>query len=106
MVTHVTERTFEEDVLTATRPVVVDFWADWCAPCKMIAPIFDAVAKEYEGQVDFVKLDVDANPDAAKRYGVQGIPTMLFFKNGEPVARVVGMVSKGKLSKQVDAILH
>lgn len=105
MVAHVTERDFEQDVLAATRPVVVDFWAEWCGPCKMMAPIFDEVAKEYAGRVDFVKLDVDESPDTATAYGVQSIPTLLFFNHGQPVARVVGLASKGQLRKQVAALL-
>ena len=105
MVTNVSEQTFHEEVLESSRPVVVDFWADWCAPCKMMAPILDAVAEEYSDQVDFVKLDVDENPHLANHYGVLGIPTLVFFKQGKPVARVVGLVSKGKLSKEVGAVL-
>ena len=98
----VTDATFEEEVINADIPVLVDFWADWCAPCKMIAPIVEELAEEYDGQVKFGKLDVDSNPKVATNYGIRGIPTLLIFKGGEPVDQVVGAVPKSALKKRLD----
>jgi thioredoxin 1 len=93
----VTDKTFEEVVLNADLPTVVDFWAVWCGPCKMIAPILEEVAEEYEGQLQVVKLDVDTNNDSAFQYGVMSIPTLILFKEGQPVERIVGFLPKDKL---------
>ena len=101
----VTDDTFEQEVEKSATPVLVDFWADWCAPCKMIAPIVEELAGEYDGQIKFAKLDVDSNPKVATTYGIRGIPTLLIFKDGSPVDQVVGAVPKavlkGRLEKAV-----
>ncbi len=101
----VTDQEFEEKVLKAETPVLVDFWAAWCAPCRMIAPIVEELANEYDGQVRFAKVDVDANPQAPTNYGVRSIPTLLIFKDGKPVDQVVGAVPKEVLKKRLDAVV-
>ena len=101
----VTDDTFDADVLKAEVPVLVDFWADWCAPCKMIAPIVEDLAEEYDGRVKFAKLDVDSNPKTAMSYGVRGIPTLLVFKDGAPVNQVVGAVPKSVLKGKLEESL-
>src|SRR5882724_11580745 len=93
-VLEVTDRTFAQEELHSTSPVLVDFWADWCGPCKAIAPIVEELAREYEGQLTVMKLDVDANPRTVSAYGVQSIPTLLVFKNGKPAERILGAVPK------------
>ena len=93
----VTDATFENSVINSETPVLVDFWAEWCGPCKMIAPILDELSTEMEGQVVIGKLDVDANPSTAMSYGVMSIPTLLLFKGGEPVERIVGYNPKPQL---------
>ena len=94
-----TDDSFDQDVLQAEKPVLVDFWATWCGPCVAMAPVIDQVADEYEGKVKVGKLDVDSNPGSASRYQVRGIPTMLLFKNGQVVDQVVGAVGKSKLTQ-------
>ena len=98
----VTDATFEEEVINAGTPVLVDFWADWCAPCKMIAPIVEELAEEFNGKVKFAKLDVDSNPKVATSYGVRGIPTLLIFNAGEAVDQVVGAVPKSVLKRRLE----
>ena len=98
----VTDDTFENEVIKAGTPVLVDFWADWCAPCKMIAPIVEQLADEYDGSVRFAKLDVDANPKTPMTYGIRGIPTLLIFDDGKPVGQIVGAVPKSALKKRID----
>jgi thioredoxin 1 len=93
----VTDETFEEVVLKAELPTVVDFWAVWCGPCKMIAPVLEEIASEYDGQLQIAKLDVDHNNQSAGTYGVMSIPTLMLFKNGQPVERIVGFMPKEKL---------
>ncbi|HEX9869370.1 MAG TPA: thioredoxin [Candidatus Tectomicrobia bacterium] len=93
-VREVTDRTFAQEVLQSTSPVLVDFWADWCGPCKAIAPIVEELAREYKGQLTVMKLDVDANPQTASAYRVESIPTLLVFKDGKPAERIVGAVPK------------
>jgi len=93
----VTEDTFGEMVLKADLPTLVDFWAVWCGPCKMIAPVLDEIAAEYDGKLQVVKLDVDSNGATAMQYGVMGIPTLILFKKGQPVERIVGYMPKAKL---------
>ena len=101
----VTDKNFEEVVLNAELPTVVDFWAVWCGPCKMIAPILEEVAKEYEGQLQIAKLDVDTNNDSAFKYGVMSIPTLILFKDGQPVERIVGFMPKEKLLSKLTPFL-
>jgi thioredoxin 1 len=96
--TTVTDATFDSDVLKAQGPVVVDFWAEWCGPCRMIGPALEEIAGEMAGKVTIAKLNVDQNPDTTNRYGVRSIPTLIIFKNGEPTALQVGAVPKGRLS--------
>jgi thioredoxin 1 len=93
----VTDETFEEVVLKAEVPTAVDFWAVWCGPCKMIAPVLEEIASEYEGQLQIAKLDVDYNNHSAGKFGVMSIPTLILFKNGQPVERIVGYMPKEKL---------
>jgi thioredoxin 1 len=100
--THVTDATFEAEVLKSTTPVLVDFWAEWCGPCKMIAPILEQVAAEYKDKVRVAKLDVDSNQSTAMRYHVRSIPTLILFKGGEPHVQHVGMLSKMQLNKLLD----
>ena len=99
---HVTDDTFEDEVIGSEVPVVVDFWAEWCGPCKIIAPIVEELADEYDGKVKFAKLDVDTNPRVATQYGIRGIPTLLIFSGGSPVDQVVGAVPKSTLKGRVD----
>ena len=98
----ITDDTFDQEVIQSETPVLVDFWADWCAPCKMIAPMVDELADEYDGKIKFAKLDVDSNPMTATNFGIRGIPTLLIFKGGKPVESVVGAVPKSTLKKKLD----
>jgi thioredoxin 1 len=102
---HVTDASFDSDVLKAGTPVLVDYWAEWCGPCKMIAPILDEVAKDYAGRVTVAKLDVDANPGIPAKYGIRGIPTLILFKGGEVAAQKVGALSKSQLTAFLDSQL-
>ena len=102
----VNDSNFDQLVLQAKMPVLVDLGADWCAPCRMIAPVIDELAKEYEGRVSFVKLDVDQNPRTASQYGIMSIPTLLIFKNGAPVSNIVGFRPKADLKRALDAALE
>ena len=102
---HVTDATFDNDVLKAGTPVLVDYWAEWCGPCKMIAPILDDVAKSYAGKLTVAKLDIDANPGVPAKYGIRGIPTLILFKSGKPHAQKVGALSKSQLAAFVDSNL-
>ncbi|ORE93363.1 thioredoxin [Stappia sp. 22II-S9-Z10] len=96
--TAVTDATFDNDVIKSDEPVVVDFWAEWCGPCKMIAPALDEIAAEMEGKVKIAKLNIDENQETVMKYGIRSIPTLIMFKNGEPAATQVGAAPKGKLS--------
>ncbi|MEE4361309.1 MAG: thioredoxin TrxA [Pseudomonadales bacterium] len=101
-IVHASKESFEEDVLKSDRPVLVDYWAEWCGPCKMIAPILDEIADEYGDRVKVVKVNVDENQDTAARYGIRGIPTLMLFKNGDVEATKVGAVSKSQLAAFLD----
>lgn len=94
---HLTDDSFDTDVLKADGAILVDFWAEWCGPCKMIAPILDEIADEYQGKLTVAKLNIDQNHGTAPKYGIRGIPTLLLFKNGEVAATKVGALSKGQL---------
>jgi thioredoxin 1 len=101
-VKEVSDNNFESDVLRSDKPVLVDFWAQWCAPCRMLAPTVEAVAEKYQGAAAVVKLNVDDNPAVSQRYGIKGIPTLILFKNGKEEERVVGATSKEAISRMID----
>jgi len=101
----VTDAEFEQEVLKADLPVLVDFWAPWCGPCRMVAPIVEELAQEYDGRVKFVKVNTDDNVDTAVRYGIRSIPTLLVFKGGAPVAQVIGFRPKSELKKVLEKAL-
>ena len=95
---HVTDNNFDETVLKAELPVLVDYWAEWCGPCKMIAPVLEEIASDYQGKVTVAKLNIDENPATPQHYGVRGIPTLILFKDGEVEATKVGLASKAQLT--------
>jgi len=101
----ITDASFDEEVKSATEPVLVDFWAEWCGPCKMIAPILTEIADEYAGKLRVGKLNVDDNPDTARRFEVMSIPTLILFKDGEPAKRLVGAKGKAQLIDELSAHL-
>ncbi|MFN3629903.1 MAG: thioredoxin TrxA [Casimicrobiaceae bacterium] len=102
-ITHVTDETFESEVLKSDKPVLVDFWAEWCGPCKMIAPVLEEVANSHAEKIKVAKVDVDDNRAVAAQYGIRGIPTLMIFKNGQLAAQKVGALSKAQLTAFVDA---
>ncbi|MBF0377239.1 MAG: thioredoxin [Desulfamplus sp.] len=96
---------FDSEVIKSNIPVMVDFWAPWCGPCRAIAPTIEALEKSYAGKVKFVKVNVDENPQSPSKYAIQAIPTLIFFKNGQVVEQITGMVAKSKLEEAIDALL-
>ncbi|MCF8357645.1 MAG: thioredoxin [Prolixibacteraceae bacterium] len=105
MAIEVNDANFDEIVLQSELPVLVDFWAEWCGPCRMIGPIVEELAEEYEGKAIFVKMDVDSNPAIPQKYGIRNIPTILFFKGGQQADKQVGAVPKTVLAQKIDALL-
>ena len=104
-VKHVSDTTFDKDVLQSATPVLVDYWAEWCGPCKMIAPVLEGIAKAYAGRLTVAKLDIDANPGITTQFGIRGIPTLILFKGGKVHAQKVGALSKSQLTAFVDSNL-
>lgn len=102
----VNEADFQSEVLTSDVPVLVDFWAEWCGPCKMVAPVVEKLASDYDGQVKVAKVDVDTNPSLSGKYGVRSIPTLLIFQNGDPVEQIVGAVPEKVLKDKLDSVLN
>ena len=101
----VTDSSFQEDVLSASGPVLVDFWAEWCGPCRMIAPALEELSEELGGRVTIAKLNIDENPEAPGKYGVRGIPTMILFKDGQPAATKIGAEPKGRIQAWLEGEL-
>jgi thioredoxin 1 len=102
---HVSDASFDTEVMKSDLPVLVDYWAEWCGPCKMIAPILEEVAKEYAGRLTVAKVNVDENQDTPAKYGIRGIPTLMLFKNGQAAATKVGALSKSQLTSFLDSAL-
>lgn len=102
---HVSDASFKSDVLESDKPVLVDYWAEWCGPCKSLAPVLDEVADTYASRLQVAKMDVDSNPEVPARMGVRGIPTLILFKGGQPVATKVGMMNKAQLTAFIDSNL-
>jgi thioredoxin 1 len=100
---YLTDDTFEDEVLKSSAPVLVDYWAEWCGPCKMIAPILDEIASEYSGKIKVAKLNIDDNPQTPPKYGIRGIPTLMLFKDGNVEATKVGALSKSQLTAFIDS---
>ena len=101
-ISHVTDASFEQEVLKASGPVLADFWAEWCGPCKMIGPVLEEISGEYAGKLKIAKLNIDENPQTPPKYGIRGIPTLMLFKNGQVEATKVGAVSKSQLAAFID----
>ena len=101
----VTDENFETEVVKADKPVIVDFWAEWCGPCKMIAPAVHDLAEEYTGKLNVAKVDIDNSPEIATKYGIRSIPALIFFRDGKPVDQVIGALPKGALKKKIDSVL-
>lgn len=102
-IVHLTDASFEEDVLKSEIPVLVDFWAEWCGPCKMIAPVLDALAEEYDGKVKIAKMDVDDNQDVPAKFGIRGIPTLILFSGGETKVTKVGALNKSQITALIES---
>ncbi|MBI3979782.1 MAG: thioredoxin [Chloroflexi bacterium] len=105
MAIEISDQSFGIDVLEAGQPVLVDFWAPWCGPCRMVAPIVEELSREYEGKVGFAKMNVDDNPNVPGQFGIRSIPTLIVFKGGREVSRIVGFRPKGELKRHLDAAL-
>ncbi|WP_374318510.1 thioredoxin TrxA [Aquabacterium sp.] len=105
LIKHITDASFDADVLQSATPVLVDYWAEWCGPCKMIAPILDEVAKDYSGRLSIAKMNVDQNREVPAKFGIRGIPTLMIFKGGQLAATKVGALSKAQLTAFIDATL-
>ena len=105
LIQHTSDAAFESDVLKADKPVLVDYWAEWCGPCKMIAPILDEVSKDYDGRLKIAKMNVDENRDVPAKFGIRGIPTLMIFKDGQLAATKVGALSKAALTAFIDSHL-
>jgi len=105
LIKHITDASFDADVLQAAQPVLVDYWAEWCGPCKMIAPILDEVAKDYSGRLAIAKMNVDQNREVPAKFGIRGIPTLMIFKDGQLAATKVGALSKAQLTAFIDSHL-
>jgi len=105
LVQNVTDQTFKSDVLDSQVPVLVDFWAAWCGPCRMMAPVLDQAAKDLEGKIKVAKLNTDENPETASKYGIMSIPTMILFKDGKPAGKIVGYVPKAQLTKTLESAI-
>ncbi len=103
VVVHVTDDSFDEEVRHSDRPVLLDFWAEWCIPCKMIAPVLDQIAKEYVGSIKVCKIDIDSNPNTPRKYGIHGVPTLILFKDGEVDSTRTGALSKSQLKAFLDS---
>ena len=104
-IVHISDASFEQKVLQSTLPVLLDYWAEWCGPCRMVAPVLDEIAKEYAGKILVAKLNIDENPATPARFGVRGIPTLMLFKSGNVEATKVGALSKSQLSSFLDSHL-
>ena len=105
LIKHISDASFDADVLQSTQPVLVDYWAEWCGPCKMIAPILDEVAKDYAGRLNVAKMNVDENREVPAKFGIRGIPTLMLFKDGQLAATKVGALSKAQLTAFIDGNL-
>ena len=102
---HLSDDTFQKEVIESNTPVLVDYWAEWCGPCKMIAPILDDLVSEYDGKLKIAKLNIDENPQTPTKFGIRGIPTLMIFKNGNPEATKVGALSKSQLTAFIDSTI-
>lgn len=105
IIVHTSDATFDQDILKADKPVLLDFWAEWCGPCKMIAPVLDEIAEEYKERLTIAKINIDENPQTPPKFGIRGIPTLILFKNGIVEAQKVGAVSKSQLAAFLDSNL-